>query len=258
MLKKISFLVIVISLLINVLNARNIETIFGEDNNFITMTDVEVEQGLSVYKTYDNKGLNKKDVGIIPVRISYGIMQNMEVGLKIPYVFIENGKNSLGDVSLYQKFKFVNETENVPSFSGGIELNFPTGNFLSGGDSTTSFYDILDNDKLDIKLFFSFGKDFPGLRIFGSAGLNFLEAGDETKFDYDAGINLNITNGFKLTGEFFGFKISDIPGYESEMYVAPGIILEPNKKLNVKFAVPFGINSHSADYRLEFSMVHTF
>jgi hypothetical protein len=55
----------------------------------------------------------------------------------------------------------------------------------------------------------------------------------------------------------FGFSVSS-DYMESEMYVAPAILLSPNENLNVKLGIPIGITSESYDYRVDLSMEHTF
>ncbi|MBP7653567.1 transporter [Candidatus Dependentiae bacterium] len=228
---------------------RQFESIFGIDNNFLQIQDVDIEQGFCLYKDYAN--LNY-DFGIMPVRIGWGVMHNMEIGVKIPYIFVENNDNGFGDISIYQKFKFIEEAGKTPVLSGGLELNFPTGS-VSGIKQ-------YDNKKLDIKLFASAGKDFPNFRLFGSTGINFLNAGDNTAIEYDAGINFSISKKLKVAAELTGIRVSESAdfGFKTQSYFSPGLIFDSEKNLVLKLAVPIGLSSKSGDCGINFSLTHSF
>jgi len=249
--KKMYFLIVLsIIILTAAAECRTFETICGIDNNFIAIQDIEIEQGLITWKDYIN--LANTDLGIIPIRIGWGVMHNMEVGVKIPYIFVENSSNGFADISIYQKFKFIDESAKAPSVAGGLELNLPTGNL----DNLNQFAD----SKLDIKLFISAGKDLPQFRVFGSLAINFLEAGDNVEITYNTGVNLFLSKKCKLVGELTGVKVGEDAkyGFKSQAYIVPGLIYDTDKNLNLKFGIPLGMSDRSADYGFNFSLNHIF
>jgi len=241
--------IIALGIFSSLCDARPFETVFGYDNNFLQIQDVDIEQGFVIYDDYANSG---NEFGIMPVRFGWGVMHNMEIGAILPYIFVENGNNGFGDVSIYQKFKFIEESEKSPVLSGGLELNLPTGNVQN--------VERYDNEKLDIKLFASAGKDMPNFRIFGSAGINFVDAGDHTALEFDAGINFSISKKLKALGELNGVRVSESAdyGFRTQTYFSPGLIYDTEKNLTVKFAVPIGLSDKSADYGINFSLAHNF
>lgn len=249
--RKIVFNFITALLIISVsIYARQAESIMNNDNSFLEVKDVDIEQGLLIYREI----LNSADAGVLPFRIGWGVMNNMEVGVKFPYVFIENGDNDFGDISIYQKFKFIEENDKIPVVCGGLEFNLPTGNIKG--------FNEYSNSKLDFKLFATLGKKVAQqMNIFGGLSLNFIGAGDATEFGYNSGLNYKISERLKLVGELYGKKISSESKVNviSQSYISPGIIFNnAGNSVGVKFAVPFGLNNKSADHIINISIEHTF
>ena len=249
MLKKLVAILIILLNCQVIVNARAAESIMNNDNCFLEIKDVDIEQGLIIFKDL----IGSNDAGILPFRIGWGVMNNMEVGVKIPYVFIENGDNEFGDISIYQKFKFIEEKDKLPVLCGGLEFNLPTGNIQGLNE--------YGNSKLDFKLFGTIGKKVsPKVNVFGGLSVNFIGAGDATEFGYNSGINYIVSTRCKLTGEFYGKEISSESkvNIASQSYISPGIIFNGNNNITVKFAIPFGLNNKSADHIINISLIHTF
>ncbi len=232
----------------NYLQARTFETFCGADNNFVAMMDLEIEQGLLVWK-------DKTNVGIVPIRIGWGVMNNMEVGVKLPYIFIQNNDNDFGDLAIYQKFKFIEESKTSPALSGGFELDLPTGNVAEDRGNYSEY----TSKKLDLKLFLSAGKDLAKVRVFSSLGANFINGGDESALEYTGGVNLILSKVFKLIGEVSGKKYSSNDyGWRSQGCAVPGFIYSPNEQINIKFSMPIGLNNRSYDYGVNIGINHSF
>jgi len=232
----------------NAIFAKNYDSIYGENNYFLQIKEFEIEQGFCIYK---DKSPNNADMGIAYINLGLGIMSNFEIGLKAPYIFMQNADNGLADISVFQRFKILEESDKSLNLGAVFDINLPTGSVNNS--------DKYDSKKVDIRLGLFGGKDLSVLRLFGTFAVNFRDGGDYRTLEYDLGANIFLTKQFKLTAELTGDRVSDEPKYfKSESYLAPGIIFNNEKNLVAKVSIPIGLNSDAAEYGVNLSFSHSF
>ncbi len=105
------------------------------------------------------------------------------MGAKMPVVFFENqDQEGLGDVNIFQRYKFLEQQGRMPEISAGLELILPTGDkdLVPAG-----------SNKLDARLFGSMNQEMAlGWKWISHLGYRFY--GDrkaEDRFEYNLGLN---------------------------------------------------------------------
>jgi len=226
--------------------SKNYFTVKARDLEFVNVTEFEFTTGIEKYRKSDYM----PEIGSVPFKVSYGLMQNFEVGVKLPYSFFRNSDDGLSDLYLYQKFRFIEESADFPMISGGFGLEFPTGEFKS--DSIPSF-----NNKVDFDLFIGAGKlfkNYGNLYLSTIIGVNFIGGGDYTQFEYNLCASKEFTSKIKLSLELNGEKNK----LYNNLYLTPGIILKPLETLGLKFGTPFGLSDDAYDYGFILNISNTF
>lgn len=249
--KKILFLSVLLFLSALTLNyAKEYNTIMSRDLGFVNVTEFEFTTGITKFK----KSNAVPDVGYVPFKLVYGIMQNYELCIELPYLFVvSKNTDGQGDLKLSQQFKFVEESADMPSFVGGLGLEFP----LSDNDLNELKMPSYTNNKVDFELYVGAGKKIPKLKnIYLSidAGVNFIGGGDETEFDLNLSASKELSKKIKVIGEFNSRKIDDFKSFT----FTPGICIRPLDTLNIKLGCPIGTGSDAYDYGFILNITNIF
>ncbi len=217
------------------------------DFNFVKMKNIEL---LHRYQQYTDCESEAYDRSQLTYQLSYGVFTNFELGLSFPVKFYESGENGLGDVQVYQKFKFTEQHGALPTSSGGFELILPTGDESSSPP--------LGSDKLDARFFFTAGQDFWGNYrwLVNGAVLFAGESEFDDKYEYNAALNYRPGSRVKTVLELNGH--SGGPRDLSETYLAPGLILQPKDSFSFHVSVPVGLGNDAADYKTAFQFAVNF
>jgi hypothetical protein len=251
--KKIILISVVLVLLAGLLSAKEYYKIFGRQIDFLNVMEFELQTGINKFKSSDVLW----DGGYVPFKLTYGLLQNYEVSVQLPYIFAKNsadiGVDGIGDLKISQKFKFTEEVIDFPALMGGISIEIPfSGNEIEGPSLLLN-----TNDKVDFEIFFGGGKSFPeykNLYLSADIGINFIAGGDRTVFDYNLGASRKLTEQIRASLELNGVKSSDF----NNVFLGTGIVLQPLDTLAIKLGIPFGITNDAYSYGFVFNILNTF
>ncbi len=247
MFKKTSLLGLIVALIIGLTGlpaeSKFRDVVNFEDNSFVSMDNTELLHRYRKISGYDE---DFYDHTRLTYQFAYGILPNFEVGITLPVVFSDGndtvgGEEGIGDVEVYQKFKFSEKGERMPETSGGYALILPT------ADDEGPPY--MGTKKLDARFFVTVGHEFSERTDWlVNFSMRFSGDGDvENKYRYNAALVYQMLDNAKLAFEFNGQTggIRD----ETEHYLSPGILFQPRDNLSLNLTVPIGLGSEAADHR---------
>lgn len=232
---------------VNHVNAKYRDAINFEDNRFVGISQFEAFHS---YRYINGSDSDNFDGSKLEYQITGGLMTNFEVGAKVPIIFYDNGTNGLGDISLIQRFKFTQETDQLPQSSGGLELFLPTGDEDDNPPTGT--------DHFSARLFGTIGNSINrdwrwltngGVRLFG--GDDFDE-----KWEYNAALRYQYSRPLKFIGELNG-RTGGIRD-ESEIFLSPGTVMQTKGGFNAMISFPIGLTNDSADYETSVQFAYEF
>lgn len=252
--KKFILISVVVVLIASIGFTKENFKIFGRETSFLSPMEFELQTGIQKYKSSDVLW----EVGYVPFRLTYGLLQNYEITIEFPYIFAKEdftnqGFDGIGDLKITQKFLFTEELPDFPSFMGGISIEFP----LSNKDLREAPIPLYTNDKVDFEIFFGSAKTFPeyqNIYLSADLGINFLGGGDETVFDYNLGVSRPLNDLIRFSLELDGQKMKDY----NIMFLGTGLIISPMDTLCIKLGIPFGISSDAYSYGFVFKILNVF
>lgn len=213
-----------------------------------------VEGGLLLERSSADK--KKTQVG---VNLRYGLIQNLEFDLEMPYVFAEsNGKkkNKQGDILLKTKIRFIKgRAANPLSIAGQMIIKFPT----AGENQVLETSGVVDVGFLAIA-----SKTFTPVRAHINFGYFFIgnPAGEDRadQLRYALALDLTIDDSpMKLIGELYGRAATGSASNADDVVVfAGGFSLQANHALALDTTVGYGLNSKSPDYLINIGATYTF
>lgn len=208
-----------------------------EDNEFVGMNNIEL---LHRIQSIEDGAPTLSDRTELQYEISYGILQNYEIGLNVPVVFNEDDSNDVGDVGIVQRFKFSEKETFFMDSSGGLEFILPTGS--DGSDPPTG------TDDLDFRIFGSIGNQFrPNWDWLANAGFTLVGDDDiDDEFTYNTAVRYRVLNELKAVAEING-KSGGLAD-ETQISISPGLIAQPTQGLSLHFSLPIGVNSDAPDH----------
>lgn len=219
-------------------DAKFRDAINFEDNSFVGISQLEVFHSYTMEEGNEDE---RFDGNQFQYQITGGMMTNFELGARLPIKFFDNGTDGIGDFSIFQRFKFSQETDVLPESSGGIELVLPTGDDRKNPPTGT--------DEFNARLFGTVGKSIDSdLRWLAHGAVTLM--GDDRfddKWEYNAALRHQSNRYLKLVGEVNGVSggIKD----ETQLFVSPGAILRTEGEFNVMLSVPIGVTSASTDFK---------
>jgi len=205
-----------------------------DDAGVVDKGHLEMETGLEYVNQAD------KEVALSLV-IKRGMLDNLDLGIEIPYKFIDfsggSGIDGVDDIKVMTKYNFREETDSLPAVSGSFSLKTDSGNndkSLGTGEKEYAINSIFSKSFDAFNLHFNFGytikEDSPGqdLRDILTYGLAIeyavgeklnlvgeISGENERRYDFDdnltsglIGVNYNISENI-VCDLGFGFEISE-------------------------------------------------
>ncbi len=214
-----------------------------------------VEAGLLLDRSSANE--KKSQVG---VNLRYGLIQNLEFNLEMPYLFAEsNGqkKNKQGDVLLNTKIRFIKgRAANPLSIAGQMIIKFPT----AGENKTLGTSGVVDVGFLSIA-----SKEFAPVTAHINFGYFFIgnppgqDLSDQLRYALALEFALDNASPMKLIGELYGrADTGSAPDADDVLILAAGFSLKANQTLSLDSSVGYGINSKSPDYLINIGATYLF
>jgi len=202
-----------------------------------------VVSGGGFYGTAD-----RVDTYAVPLILSYGILENLEVGLSLPLVTGVDPDNlpstsGVGDLGLSVKYAFLEETQNVPAASAALRLKLPT---ADDGDR-------LGTGGVDAGILFAAGKavgraDFMlNVEYALIGGDDPLSGRDlENEVNYAVGVGYDYTETLRLSLELLdqGFILNNF--IQGDLLLA-GVRFEAAPRLTIGGALGIGLTDPSTD-----------
>lgn len=212
-----------------------------------------------VYSTFSAESLKESTSGIaigiersnqpnynrFIAQFAYGIKDNIEIDLTIPYITDWNGSaDNLEDVSLGLKHRVIDEDRYGPAIAYILNISFPTG-------------------KKDLTTEGSFGGGLIISKkvgpVYGHVNLLYSRPGTN-RFKDDvtiaAGIDFSASNNFKILSELYGKK-----GYSGRLDNIEwrfGYRLQTTENIYTTVGAGIDIKNSSPEYRLMLSLTYLF
>lgn len=214
-----------------------------------------IEGGFLLDRSASDK--KKTQVG---VNLRYGLIQNLEFDLEIPYLFSEsNGqkKNKQGDIRLNTKIRFIKgRAANPLSIAGQMIIKFPTAgeNKVLGtsGVVDVGFLAIASKEFTPVTAHINFGYFFIG----NPAG---QDLSDQLRYALALELAIEDASPIKLLGELYGrASTGSASDADDVMILAGGFSLKANHTLTLDTTVGYGLNSKSPDYLINMGATYIF
>lgn len=224
------------------LEAKFRDTINFEDNTFVKISNVE---GLHGYRLVDADGYNESRFSY---QVTGGLMTNLELGARVPARFFDDGTQDFGDISIFERFKFTQETESLPESSAGIELFLPTGdeaNRTGTGEFSARLYSSVGKSLDSDWRWIAHG----GVRLMGNDDI-------DNEWEYNAALRYQSNPYMKMVGELNGRSggIRD----DSEVYLSPGVLFQTEEGFSLMGSLPVGVTNDSADFKPTLQVAYEF
>lgn len=214
-----------------------------------------VEAGLLLDRSSANE--KKSQVGL---NLRYGLIQNLEFDLEIPYLFAEsNGqkKNKQGDILLNTKIRFIKgRAANPLSIAGQMIIKFPT----AGESKTLGTSGVVDVGFLSIA-----SKEFAPVTAHINFGYFFIgnpagqDLSDQLRYALALEFSPDPASPMKLIGELYGrADTGSAPDAADVVVLAGGFSLKANQTFSLDSSVGYGLNSKSPDYLINIGLTYVF
>ena len=194
------------------------------------------------YLKWKNK--DKENVFLfVPI---YGITENIELSVEIPYLFHSPAEgdrvDGIGDINLVGKYLLINEGEKNPAFAlkGVVKLN--TGDYDKG----------LGSGDRDFSVFAVASKGFGNLTAHAQLGYTWVgDKRDENLrniYLYGLALDYGITETFHLVGEINGNRHPDRARAEDPRNILLGVTYKLSEKFTFDFAIRRGLTTSTPDW----------
>jgi hypothetical protein len=209
--------------------------------------DISSVEGLHGYRYVDSEEENESR---FTYQVIGGLMTNLELGARVPIRFFDDGTQDFGDISIFERFKFTQETESLPESSAGVELFLPTGDDESTPRTGTG--------EFSARLFSSVGKSLDSDWRWIAHGAVRLMGNDDfdNEWEYNAALRYQSNPYMKMVGELNGR--SGGVGDESELFLSPGILFQTEKRFSLMGSLPIGVTNDSSDFKPTLQVAYEF
>ncbi|WGZ96254.1 MAG: transporter [Candidatus Thiothrix putei] len=138
----------------------------------------------------------------IPVGVSYGLADSLEVSASLPFQYLENQvvsvtdvsketESGIGDLALGAKYKIKTESATTPSVTAALGVSIPTGE----GSNPDSLNDLTNSSGLlSTSLGFSLAKTIDPAFVFVNAG--YTHTFDDEQYGYNVKLGESFNYGF--------------------------------------------------------------
>lgn len=237
--------------------------VFAERPFQVTETAIPTERGTYRLETglLLDRGSSNRKKSQVGVNLRYGLIQNLEFDLEVPYIFAEaNGekKNKQGDVLLKTKIRFIKgRAANPLSIAGQMVIKFPTAGentiLRTSGVVDVGFVAIASKTFSPVTAHINFGYFFIGNPAGGQ------ERADQLRYALALELVLDEASPMKLIGELYGRTDTGSASKADDVVVlAGGFSLKANHALSLDTTVGYGLNSKSPDYLINLGLSYAF
>ena len=167
----------------------------------------------------------------------YGWAKNHHIALGVPYIWtnFESPKtdiqsNGLGNVFIFEKWTFIEETRMTPAVAADVWYFFPN------GDSDKK----LGSDDDSVKLAFELSKAWKHFNLHVNPAYQWNLRGGTNIGEINAGAYINISQTTKLAVEY-NFTNKEGKGRCHDL--VPGILWKPSKASSIKLGVVINVDS---------------
>lgn len=228
---------------------------FSHDVSFAKPGEFYVSQALMDASRKDNTSNSRRSYAAVPINLAYGINERFEIGVEVPYMFLDNGvslggkavtaASGLGDMSISQKLRLTDHVMgDWASSAFGYTVEIPTGSDEKG----------LGNGKTDLELFAVGLREVSFAKLLAGVGYKFVGGSSvDNELNYNVGLNAAFRPGLSLLMELNG-----ISSTEDQFYVSPGVLFESQLGFSVRAGVQFGLGKESYKYNWKLAFSNSF
>lgn len=232
-----------------------IDDVYTTDKGHLDI-DFSLDYYRDIEKQFDDESaqtikVDSKETDI-NVYASYGLADNWDIGITIPYLFLEDTIsdkiNGFSDIVIESKYRFCNESEILPGFAFYFDLKTDSANKDKG----------LGSGKLDYTLNNIFTKSI-GDNVFDlNLGCIFVGGKDDDLFFYSFDASRDLINKLSLCAEIYGE--TDFKGdFDNNIFIyALSLKYKINNQLSFETGVGFGVSEASPDYQFSNTLTFTF
>ncbi len=224
--------------------ARVNDALTIEETNFAQMNGWYLRQSVD---RYENSNADRADLTALTYRVAYGVMHNFEVGADLPYLIYSGGSSGIGDVRLYQKYKFREESFEGPALTGGIGIVLPTGDRGRGTGTDKAAFELHGAAMRTLGDYT--GNAHLGYRFQGNGNVDNV---------FLWGVALTTPLPRLMTKLKLAVEVAGSKGDLSEAYATPGLLWEPKEDFYLGLGVRLGLTDDSYDYGTVFRVGHDF
>lgn len=236
------------------------DTASAERPFLLTETAIPVEKGnyrLETGLVLNRISSNTRDTNLA-IDIRYGLIQNLELDLLVPYLFREEDgehESQIGDTLLRAKVRFIKGREANPlSISGQLILKLPTAGrddfFGTSGEPDLGFVAIASKEFTPVTAHINFGYIFIGNTPFGD---------EPDQIRYALGLELQtIEEPVVLIGEISGSAEIGNSASKGIITLLGGINYKVSRIASVDGSVGFGLTQDSPDYLVNVGFTYLF
>ena len=210
-----------------------------DDAGVVDERHIEIESGFE----YVNQTDSENNLSFV---LKYGLIKNLDLGIEIPYKFIDSNEDSdvdgVGDIEATTKCRFVDETDNYPALALSFSVKTKTGNKDKG----------LGSGEVDYNLNGIITKEINQLVTHLNIGYTFVgdpenENADDI-FSYSLALEYPVNERLNLAGEITGETTFNGDFDDNPFSGLVGLNYGLNDTVSYDFGVGFGISEASPDY----------
>lgn len=228
-----------------------------------------VGTGLSfmAFKTanYNSAILPDRDMYILPVSFSYGILDNLDLSIALPFIYQDvekfGSKTGYADLMLGSNYHYLGTADEDIKMQLGLSIILPTGqDKVTATSYIVNLDPIVTDNKTDFTISNFISKKFGSIQIDGSLNATFPgEGDDDVIFGYGLSFSMGLSNNYSFSLEIIGSDVKDSIAddrYNPTIYFGNKIKISPQSSLGVVFGK--NIYSTYLDYTLTTSLSYSF
>lgn len=234
--------------------------LYSDDTSTTKRSHSEVEFSLDYYKDvekeydpetdeYDKEVSKEKK---ITATLYYGLTDNSEIGLAIPYKFMDGTSSGevsgFSDIIIGAKYRLWEEGNYLPSFAFSLDLKTNSANKDKG----------LGTGEKDLSLNNIFTKTMAKIAMDLNLGYTFVGDGSDDIFFYSLDLSRDLTKKISLCNEIYG-ETTLKEDFDKNIFCwGLSLSYEVNKIISLESGVGIGISKASPDYQLSNKITFNF
>jgi len=241
MCKILNLFLIVAVVIINPLLSYAARPLSTDDAGAVEERHMEVETGFEYVKQTDEEN----NLNLV---LKYGVIKNFDLGIEIPYKFINFSENDdvdgITDMLFTAKYNFLDEAENLPALALSYTVKTKTGDKNKG----------LSSGEVDYTLNGILTKEITKLTTHLNLGYTFVGESDEEKLDdifsYGLAAAYPINDDLNIVAEIVGETTFDGDFDDNPSRGLLGFNYVFSKAISFDFGIGFRISKASPDYQI--------